>query len=196
MSEEIYLMRHGLTESNIRKIYAGWSDECLSHEGVNALLEVGRNLKEFNIEKIFSSPIRRAVQTAEIINTFLNKKVEIETNFIEMKMGPWEGLTEDEVAKEFPAEWQIWNSKPSKLKLDGRETLKELQLRTLKAIKKISNHSVSSIILAVTHVSIIRSLIIYYNKLPMDDYRKIEVPNAAVYLLDNKAKRKKFTRVL
>ena len=51
-------------------------------------------------------------------------------------------------------------------------------------------------ILAVTHVALIRVLIIYYNNLSMDDYRKIAVPNSAVYLLDNKAQMQKIVRVL
>lgn len=196
MAEEIYIIRHGLTESNKKKIYAGWGEENLCKEGIIALLEVGRKLKKLKIEKIYSSPIRRAVQTAGLINSFLNKAVEIEENFKEMKMGPWEGLSEDEVAEKFPKEWKIWNSKPSRLKLDGRETLKELQLRTLKAIKKISNYSDCSIILAVTHVALIRVLIIYYNNLSLDNYRKIDVPNEAVYLFNSKAQEKKIMRVL
>lgn len=196
MAEEIYLIRHGLTESNKKKIYAGWSDESLCQEGVSALLEIGKKSKKFKIEKVFSSPIRRAVQTAEVINSFLNMTIEIEENLKEMKMGPWEGLSEDEVAEKFPNEWKIWNLEPSKLKLDGRETLKELQIRGLKAVKNISNISDCSRILAVTHVALIRVLIICYNNLSMDNYRKIDVPNGAVYLLDNKAEKKKVMRAL
>ena len=196
MAEEIYLIRHGLTESNKKKIYAGWSDESLCQEGVSALLEIGKKSKKFKIEKIFSSPIRRAVQTAEVINSFLNITIEIEENLKEMKMGPWEGLSEEEVVKKFPNEWKIWNSKPSELKLYGREPLRKLQFRALKAIKKISNISDCSRILAVTHVALIRVLIIYYNSLSMDNYRKIDVPNGAVYLLNSKAEKKKVMRAL
>lgn len=48
----------------------------------------------------------------------------------------------------------------------------------------------------MTHVALIRVLIIYYNNLSVDDYRKIDVPNRAVYLLDNKAQMQKIVRVL
>jgi len=196
MAKKIYLLRHGLTESNKKKIYAGWSDECLCKEGVSALLEIERKIKEFNIERIFSSPIRRAIQTAEVINSFLNKKIEIEKNLKEMKMGPWEGLSEDEVAKSFPSEWKIWNLRPSELKIDGRETLEEVQIRALNGIRRIAEDLDRSRILAITHVSIIRVLMIYYNNWYLDDYRKIDVPNATCYLLDNKSQKKKVLRVL
>lgn len=196
MAGKIYLIRHGLTESNKKKIYAGWSEECLCEEGVVALHKIGRKLKEFKIDKIFSSPIQRAIQTAEIINSFLEKTIEIEEKLKEIKMGFWEGLSEYKVAEKFPQEWKIWNTKPSELKLYGRETLKELQIRALKAVKKISNNADCLKILAVTHVALIRVLIIYYNNLSMDDYRKIDVPNGAVYLLDNKTQMQKIVRVL
>ena len=197
MADKIYIIRHGLTESNKRKIYAGWGDEGLCEEGVVALFEIGRKLKEFKIERIFSSPIRRAIQTGEVINSFLNKRIEIEKNLKEMKMGAWEGLSENEVAERFPSEWEIWNSRPSKLKIDDRETLEELQIRALNGIRRISEDLDRSRILAVTHVAIIRVLMIYYNNLCLDDYRKIDVPNAACYLLDNNSQKEKgFKRVV
>lgn len=196
MADKIYLIRHGLTESNKKKIYAGWSDECLCEEGIVTLFGIGKKLIDFKIERIFSSPIRRAIHTAEVINSFLNKRIEIEINLKEMKMGPWEGLSEYEVAESFPNEWKIWNSRPSELKIDGRETLEELQIRTLNGIRSISEDLDSLRILAVTHVAIIRVLMIYYNNWCLDDYRKIAVPNCEVYLLDNKANGQKIVQVL
>ena len=196
MDKKIYIIRHGLTESNKKKIYAGWNEEGLCKEGILNLYELGRKLKEFKIEKILSSPIRRAIQTAAVLNGFFHVAFELEENFKEMKMGPWEELSEGEVAEKFPEEWKIWNSTPSEIKIDGRETLEEVQIRALNGIKRISVDLDSSRILAVTHVAIIRVLMIYYNNMCLDDYRKINVPNEAVYLLDNKATEKKMVRIL
>ena len=184
MAEKIYLIRHGLTVSNKKKIYAGRCEEGLCKEGLNAVSEFGGKLKQFRIDKIFSSPIRRAVQTAETIDGFLKVGIEIEENFKEMKMGPWEGLSEHEVAEKFPEEWKICNTKPSELKMKGRETLRELLLRAMEGIKRISGLD-GFRILAVTHVALIRMLMIYYNNLSLDDYRKIDIPNGSLYLLEN-----------
>ncbi|GAH54303.1 unnamed protein product [marine sediment metagenome] len=112
-----------------------------------------------------------------------------------MKLGPWEGLSEDLVAEKFPDECKIWNSKPSQLELEGRETLKELQLRALKAVKKFSNSSENLKILAVSHVAIIRVLITHFNNMSIDDYRVIDIPNGAVFLLNNKTQKKKISRI-
>jgi len=199
---EIYLMRHGLTESNIRKIYAGRSDEGLVGMkkglwdmdygvGIEGIRNIGKKMLGLEIEKIYSSPIRRAVQTAEIIDGFLDVGVEVEENLKEMRLEPWKGLSEEEVAERFPEEWKVWNTEPSKLNVDGRETLKEVQLRALEAVKRIYGCLDYSKVLAVTHVALIRLLMIYYNEMNMDDYRKIDVKNGAVFLLRNN----KITRV-
>jgi len=186
MVEKIYLMRHGLTESNKKKIYAGGSMEGLCDKGMEELFDVAEKLEGFQIEKIISSPVRRAVQSAVIINSFLNLNIEIEDKFKEIQMGPWEGLSEDEVIKEYPEEWKIWNTKPSELRINDRETLAELQFRAVDGIKRLSDKAESFVLLVVTHTAVIRVLYLYYNEMPLDEYRKIDVPNNSIFLLDNK----------
>jgi len=177
MVDKIYLMRHGRTESNEKKIYAGWSDEVLNESGIRDVMNSGEKLGDYGIERIYSSPIERALQTAIIINQKLNKMVIVEEDFKEMKLGPWEGLSEEEVMNKYPDEWKTWNTRPSTLNMTGRENLKRLQERALRGIKKIVNSS-GDAVLIVTHVALIRVLWIYYNKLSLDDYRNIPVPNA------------------
>jgi len=186
MVKKIYLMRHGLTESNKKKIYAGRSIEGLCDKGMEELFDVAEKIEGFNIEKIISSPVRRAVQSSVIINSFLNLNIEIEDKFTEIEMGPWEGLSEDEVIKEYPEEWKIWNTKPSELMMNGRETLAELQFRALEGINKLFDKTESSVLLVVTHTAVIRVLYLYYNEVLLDDYRKIDVPNNSIFLLEDK----------
>jgi len=175
--------------SNERSIYAGWCDEELTGTGIKGIkkkieLEIkGQGLGN-EIEKIYSSPIRRAVQTAEIVDEYLDVGIRIVEEFKEIKMGPWEGLAEKEVIKKFPDEWNLWNRRPSRLNMEGRETLVELQQRALKGIKKIKCDGDYSGVLVITHVAIIRVLMIYYNDLPLDNYRKIDVPNCGLFLVN------------
>ncbi len=182
--------------SNERSIYAGWGDEELTGAGIEVVkkkIELG--IRDYGlgdeIEKIFTSPIRRAVQTAEIIDKYLDVGLEIIEEFKEMKMGPWEGLAEKEVIKKFPDEWNLWNTRPSQLFMEGRETLIELQQRALKGIKKIKCNGDYSVGLVITHMAIIRMLMIYYNDLLLDNYRQIDVPNCGLFLLDLEKSRMK-----
>ncbi len=184
---KIYLMRHGRTASNERSIYAGWSDEELTEAGIREV-KAGFRIRDYGwggkIEKIYTSPIRRAVHTAEIVGKYLNVGIGIVDEFKEIKMGPWEGLAEKEVIKKFPDEWNLWNRRPSRLNMKGRETLIELQQRALEGIEKIKCNGDYSGGLVITHMAIIRVLMIYYNDLPLDIYRKLDVPNCGLFVLD------------
>jgi alpha-ribazole phosphatase/probable phosphoglycerate mutase len=180
---DIYISRHGITESNKKKIYAGRSDERLSPEGRVQTENLGRTIQCLGINRIYSSPVQRALETAQIISQILNIPVEIENELAEMKLGAWAGLTEDEVSERFLGDYQLWNTRPAELVLPERETLREIQERALRVISHINKKSDGSSVLIVTHVAIVRCLIIHYQRLDINLYRRIDVPNASVFRL-------------
>lgn len=175
----VYLVRHGVTESNKKRFYMGWSEEELSEEGIKQAEVLGLKLKEKEISKIYTSPVRRAVQTAEILNKYLSTEITMEKDLGEMKLGEWEGMSEEKVKIKYPREWAMWNKCPKELKLPGRETLDSVQQRSLRAIKKILNMSQSRNVVAVSHVAIIRCLMLFFNNLDLNLYKRIAVPNAS-----------------
>jgi broad specificity phosphatase PhoE len=166
----IYLVRHGITASNKKKIYMGQSDEGLDEEGVKQANILGMRLKGEGISKIYTSPVKRALQTAEILNNYLLTGVLLEEDLREMGIGQWEGMPEEEVKSKYPEEWAIWNECPKDLTLPGREALSSVQERAVKTV-------------VVTHVAIIRCLILYSKKLDLNLYKKINVRNAKVFEL-------------
>ncbi|MEN8265236.1 MAG: histidine phosphatase family protein [Nitrospirota bacterium] len=115
-----------MISSPIKKVYAGKSPEPLTERGVRQAKEVSEKLKKFEVNALYSSPIQRALQTAQIIAVNNGLDLQVEEAFRELEMGPWEGLSEVDVEKRYPDEWNIWNTRPAELKLAGRETLEEL----------------------------------------------------------------------
>ena len=177
----IYLVRHGITRSNIEKVYAGWGEEELTEEGVTKVDELGKELQGWGISYLFTSPVKRAIQTAQILNKYIHGKLVIDPDLKEMKMGTWEGLSEDEVATKYPSEYRIWGEKPAELQLDGRERLEEVQQRGMRAIKRILELHQEAVSLAVTHVAIIRCLFLYFSHLPLNSYKAVDVPNHSIH---------------
>ena len=175
-----YLVRHGEIESNIKKVYAGWSEEELTTQGIQQARNAGQELINYKIDCIYCSPLRRTVQTAEIIGDALRKQPLLEENFKELRLGPWEGLSEDTIAREYPAEWELWNSQPADLILHGRETLSELQTRVLEGVAKIRKKHFAKSFLIVSHVAIIRVLLLYSRKMDLNFYKTLSVPNGQV----------------
>lgn len=68
---ELYIARHVITESNKKRIYMGWSEEGLALEGREQAKALGQSLQSLGIQQIYSSPLRRAVKTSEMIGQLL-----------------------------------------------------------------------------------------------------------------------------
>jgi len=86
----IYIIRHGQTELNNRQVLQGRSDHPLNDHGVRQAAEAAEKLKEVTFEKVFSSPLIRARQTAELIVPSV--PAVIDSRLIEMDYGPYEGM--------------------------------------------------------------------------------------------------------
>ena len=178
-----YFIRHGQISSNLKKVYSGRSDETLTEAGREQVRQASGQLSEIAIDAIYSSPLTRTQQTAEIIVHELgwNLPINSDASFNELKMGPWEGMPEDDVACDFPDEWAIWNSRPAELCLEGRETLLQLQARVLEGLRAIQQSNPDQSILIVTHVAIIRVMTLFANKLDLNRYKSVPVDNATIF---------------
>ena len=91
---KIYIVRHGETEANKNGLLQGWSDTPLSDLGVKLAEYTGEGLKDIKFDAVFSSPLKRAYDTAQIImnkNNFNNINIQTDNRLKELSMGDWEG---------------------------------------------------------------------------------------------------------
>ncbi len=168
------MVRHGETASNRVGRYAGWSDEPLTETGREQSVRLGRSLSGAGVAQIRTSCIARARETAHRVGSVLNVPVIEDERLNELRMGPWEGLTDAEIAERYPAEHTIWVTRPDKLRLPGRETLFELAQRVAAASEPASS-GVRELLL--THVAPIRVALLLANQRRLAEYRTIDVPN-------------------
>lgn len=178
-----YFVRHGEIAANLRKIYAGRSPERLTEKGRRQAREIAEKLMNLGIDEIYCSPVARAMETAEIIGAILDKGPILAEAFKELALGPWEGKSETEVQRDFPAEWQLWNTRPAELVLEGRETLGELLQRVLRGLESIQAQNGCRSVLVVTHVAIIRVLLLHWQARELNLYKKISIPHGKIFLL-------------
>lgn len=177
----LILVRHGEIPSNVNKVYAGRSPEGLTDGGLSQARAVSEELKNYKVDALYSSPIQRAVQTAQIISSAIDVEINIKNEFREMELGPWEGMSEADIPEQYPDEWRIWNTTPHKLKLEGREPLEKLLVRVLTGIQDIYNNWPGGNVIVVTHVAIIRVLLLWHDKKSLNLYKTIHVPNAEIF---------------
>lgn len=178
----LYLVRHGRTESNLISRYAGRSPEPLTADGRKQVAELGERLRCAGIQVIRSSEVRRAMETAEVLSGALGVPVVPDSRLNEMLMGPWEGLTESEVARRYPAAYRLWLQRPDQVRLDGRESLTDLAQRVELALRDTDAGPPHK--LAVTHVALIRVMVLGILGLPLRLYKAVRVDNADCLVVD------------
>jgi broad specificity phosphatase PhoE len=176
-----YLVRHGEIAANIKSIYAGQSPERLTPRGRNQALRIAESLLHLGIDQVYCSPVARSVETAQIIGAYWGKRPILEPAFTEMTLGPWEGKSESEIQRESPLEWQIWNTRPGELFIKGRETLTELRRRVLKGLERIQAMNGYNSVLIISHVAIIRILLLDWQGLDLNLYRTIPVRHGEIF---------------
>ena len=177
----VHVVRHGEIDSNRVGRYAGRSTEGLNPAGVAQIRDVAGLLSDAGIENIRSSSVTRAVQTATLLGDLLGLKVDIDHRLDEMALGPWEGLLETEVARDYPDHHKLWLTRPNELRLPGRETLCDVQERITAALHDASQ---AGRLLLVTHVAPIRVAILSTLGRCLSEYKRVPVPNSGCFRFD------------
>lgn len=163
MKTTIYLTRHGQTEWNIEKRLQGRGNSPLTKQGIERAEELRDRLKDIEIDIIYSSPIERALNTANILKG--NKSVEVVTddNFVEMSFGEYEGRITEEVKLENP-EWDIEliMKGNTEIKAPKGETLEEVRGRIKIAMDNLLEKHKGENILIVAHGITLKALMHYF----------------------------------
>lgn len=153
---KIYCLRHGLTELNKKKVVNGQIDEPLAPEGVQQA-KIALALIPESITRIYTSPLLRAKQTAEIINSKLNRPLSLQIELTEIHMGSLAGKawTDMETGLELKRKHRAieFDYRPQ-----GGESAKEVRKRVTAFLKKINGKYNDYEVLIVTHGGIIRLL--------------------------------------
>ncbi len=158
----IFLIRHGNTEFNEKKLFRGHFDVPLDSTGIEQAEKTGKFLKDIKLDIIYSSPLSRAYKTAEIIKKYQKSDMEIirEDGFIDLNFGDWEGKGYDEAKLLYPEIFEKWTRQPFKASIPGGETLYNAQDRSWETLKEIVSKSTCCFLAIVTHRVINKLLIL------------------------------------
>ncbi|MBN2073236.1 MAG: histidine phosphatase family protein [Actinobacteria bacterium] len=160
----IFLIRHGNTEFNEKKLFRGHLDVPLDSAGIGQAKKTGEFLKDINLDLIFSSPLSRAYGTAETIKKYQanGNNIEIikEDGFMDLNFGDWEGKGYDEAKELYPKIFNQWIMEPFRATIPGGETLYDAQDRSWETLKKIVEADTGTFLAIVTHRVINKLLIL------------------------------------
>ena len=183
---KLIFIRHGQTDWNVQGKIQGSYDSELNATGIEQAMSLSEKLFNLNYKfsKIYSSPQKRALKTAEILSKSSNVDYISVKDLQEMNMGKWEGLSWREVEENYPNEYKEWHLNRRYTKTPEGESYQDMLDRVLKAIHKIINENNENVVI-VSHSAVIMCLQCYVTNTPFNDMLKFKTKNANITEIDS-----------
>ncbi len=179
----LLLIRHGENDYSKKGRLAGRLPGIhLNERGKQQAEELGKALAETPLKAIYSSPLERAIETAEPIARARGLKTVQEPGLIEANVGKWQGQSIRRLA--ITKYWKIIQQSPSRAGHPEGETFLQTQTRITSAIDKIcANYKPRDMIACVFHADPIKLAVSHYLGLPLDHFQRLACDTASVTLL-------------
>lgn len=164
-----YLVRHGETDWNRQRRVQGSSDIPLNDTGRNQAAGAARLLARRSFDAVYTSPLSRAVETAQIISGQLGLGEPIRHDaFVERDYGEAEGLTRSQI----DSRWGGGAPVP------GRESRGSVQRRVTAALHEIAQDNAGRHFIVTTHGGVIRSMLFAVHA---DEHRSAPITNGSIH---------------
>ena len=178
MAKFIFI-RHGESELNQEKKFFGWLNPHLTEKGRNQAKNIIEKIPEYDF--IFSSPLNRTLETANIINK-LNKEIIVDEKLKEINFGDFEGLSYEEIKLKFPIEVENWLKMSYEYKFPNGESPLELIDRCKIFIDTHKNSNGTFLI--ITHFGIINAILCSYISENIKSFWKFKPHFASITTLE------------
>jgi len=179
------LVRHGETEWNRVEHFRGHADVPLNETGLAQAKAMARRVAaEWRPVGIYSSPLARAVKTAEAVAWHFGLSVQVHLGLIDIDYGQWQGLTPDEARKRWPEVVEAWYNAPHTAHIPGGETLAALRARGLKTVNELSMLHRGQTIVLVGHTVINRIILLGVLGLGNDCFWRLRQDTCAINVFE------------
>jgi probable phosphoglycerate mutase len=182
--KKLFLVRHGESEWNKLKKVQGQKDIPLTEKGIEQAKLIGKRLINEGIEKIYTSDLKRAYDTASIIGKMLNIEVIPSKELREINFGIWEGLTSDIIKSKFSKKHELWLKNPEMLKVEGAESILDLQLRAMNEINKIISDENIDNVLIVSHSATLKAIILGLLNMDIGYFKNMTLNNVSLSIIE------------
>ncbi|GAW51627.1 MULTISPECIES: bifunctional RNase H/acid phosphatase [unclassified Nocardioides] len=186
-STTVVLVRHGVTPHTVEKRFSGGlasANPGLSDEGRAQIRAVADWLGPLadRVDAVISSPVRRTLESAEILAESLGRTVEVEPGFAEMEFGVWDGMTFAEVGEKYPEELKAWLGSLD-VAPEGGESFRVVQRRVLDGLARLQEAHAGKTVVVVSHVTPIKTLVAHAVDAPLEAVYRMELTPASVTVL-------------
>ncbi|MCX7988690.1 MAG: histidine phosphatase family protein [Thermodesulfovibrio sp.] len=185
----VYLLRHGETDGP-KRVYKGHIDIPLSKNGIKQVEKVSEKLREFQkkyeLHKkiILSSPLQRALKTAEILSKSLEIELKVFDALKERSFGRWEGMAIDDIISAYPEDFERWRQNPAKFSPPEGESTIDVSERAKKAIEEIIRRYKGYQVFITAHGGINRVILCNILNIPLENIFRIEQDFACLNIIE------------
>ncbi len=177
----ILLVRHGETDWNRSGRVMGTRPVPLNQQGLTQAARLALELTALESPTLYSSPVLRTRQTADILASTLRLSVVEEPGLSEIGVGEWEGRYWNEFEGD-PARINYYRL-PEEARPPGGETLGEVQRRAVASVQRASRLAASRPAILVTHADVVKAIVAHYLEAPLQTMRHMQIGHASVTAL-------------
>jgi broad specificity phosphatase PhoE len=181
MDTRILFIRHGNSEATNIYLPGRMPGVHLSPVGIAEATRLAEDLGPVHIDKIFSSPLERTRETANIIASAKKLDIEILDDFLEIDFGTWSGKSFNELKQ--LDEWKKFSYFRINTRPPQGESIIEVQSRVIRGVGRMLKSNTGKTMAIVSHGDPIRSAIAFYIGLPLDLMSRIKILTASVSIL-------------
>ena len=179
----VYLLRHGQTAWNKDRIFRGRADVPLDDHGLAQAQCAVQALEDIPLAEIHSSPLSRAIQTAQHTANAKNLPVKEAPELLDIDYGQWTGKSQVEIEKLFPELNRQWLERPEQVHFPKGEDLLAVQERAFAYLLTLARTAGDGAILLVSHRVVLKVLICAALELELSKFWHIKLDTASLSVL-------------
>lgn len=180
--QTLFLLRHGETAWNEERRVMGRQEIPLNRKGIFQVRRIARILPRLNIDAIYSSPLKRALETARILAEGNSVPIKIDPDLTEFAFGRWEGHRFDELIRD--KAYHRFLKAPLQTAVPGGETIRDVQKRGLGVMRRAAREFPKGRLLFVSHGDVIRAIICHHLRLSLEEFRRLRIDNGSLSALE------------
>ena len=175
----LIIVRHGITEENVKRVYQGSIHGTLTEEGRRQIKDLALKLKDEKIDFIFSSDLKRAVDTTEEIAKFHKVPIYYTKELREKNGGVFEGRPKIEIEAAESEARSVMEFKP-----DGGESWQEFLDRIKKFTGSLAGKYSNDTLLISAHGFVARCLLSVYLHIPIEEFFGLRTYNTGILIIE------------
>lgn len=180
--KRLILIRHGQTHYSAKRRYCGFQDIPLNAVGVEQSRSLKRRLQRFKVDKVYSSDLKRCLDTASIV--FENRIIHKRKGLREIDFGTLAGLRYDDLKSKYPEIYKLWSQRPEELKMPKGESVLDFARRVRRCFNNIAKENCGKVVAIITHGGSMRIILLKLLQEDLDKMWEIEQNTSALNVID------------